>query len=363
MNQDIFADESAQIGKDLIVLEEPATEQNQDLQRILEIQNELETSMELGIDVTGLEAESNAIKERIRSTVPTISTNLQKTLDARHSILDDYIIEKINSKGVQDTVRNFPVNSVSTDMENNALRVGVHKALIDEKNAEQIMKQVRDVVGYDIDVTLVAEEPYLTNACSSQTGDCEPIKGGVKIVIDGSEVCSSGFKASYDGKTGFVTAGHCGDANDSVGNPSGWFWDDLGDIYEEHFEHNSYCDCAFVDSDESVDDQIYSGYEVDAATNPGYWDAVIMKGQTSGSKAGFVSATSYSTYVDGVYIKDMVQTTYVASGGDSGGPIMESGTTTPELHGIQSGSNGNSSVFSKSTRADDEFSGLTWTFT
>jgi hypothetical protein len=226
----------------------------------------------------------------------------------------------------------------------------------------EISSSIREIVGTDVNVVFEAAGPIRTDVCS-QSGDCEPIEGGVKITVNGvfGSTCSAGFQAEYDNYEGFITAGHCGEENEDVGQPSGWWYDDLGLFYEHHFENGSYCDCGFVKSDESVSNEIYSGVYPSDTTDLNIDDTVKMEGYASGGDTGTVIDDSILVLVSGNYLYDQVQANYDSTPGDSGGAVY---ITSPsaKLVGIHSSADDNYTYYSKASRADDEFSGLTWDF-
>src|SRR5574338_1102654 len=78
-------------------------------------------------------------------------------------------------------------------------------------------KLIRSIVGNEVNLVLGPGELEKPIACTSRTAsECEPIKGGVEVEIDNASICSVMFKATYNSKTGFPTAGHC--FIDSSGN-------------------------------------------------------------------------------------------------------------------------------------------------
>jgi hypothetical protein len=349
-------------GKDIFIYEK-TKQQTSDKERMQEIHDLLSDETIPDAQKDELLKEAEEIQRKATISAPTISLELKQKIDDKRAILSGYIIDKLSAMEAEELIVELPVYSVSTDYENKALEVGIDKDYMSHVEPEIIKNKIRAIVGQDIDITYVATKRMMPNACS-QTGDCEPIQGGVKITVDGAfgSVCSSGFQAEYSDFEGFVTAGHCGEENDAVGQPSGWWYDDIGLFFEHHYETGSTCDCAFVKSDESVSDLIYSNIAPVGTTSVSLNDYVIMEGITTQGVTGQVDDTSWDGYVGSVYLTDMVLTDYVGEPGDSGGPVYRWISTSAYLVGIHSGGDGEStSVFSKASNVD-EFNGLTWDF-
>ena len=168
---------------------------------------------------------------------------------------------------------------------------------------------------------VVQPMPSMTPQCS-QTGNCEPAQGGVKISTSEGP-CSVGFKATYGGNTGFVTAGHCTDGNTGVGvgQPNYWSWDRIGTVTANSYNTGTSSDALFVDADEDISDKIYNNIDVNWAGNTGYLDGVTMEGHKTKGVFGVVVISSYSNFVGSVWVNDMAATNYAGEGGDSRGPV------------------------------------------
>ena len=154
-----------------------------------------------------------------------------------------------------------PIVSVGTDLENQSVEVSVLKDGITDQKIEKYEKELRKIIGDEVDLTITYADPIMLSACS-QTGDCNPLKGGVKIKVENGLYCSSGYKATWNTKTGFVTAGHCnsgdiGGTGEKVGNPAQNSSDDLGVVDANGFRDRTWCDCLFVDATETISSLVY----------------------------------------------------------------------------------------------------------
>lgn len=258
----------------------------------------------------------------------------------------------------------LPIIGYYVDDVTGALVIHVDAMEFSDKTAKSVLKKVRSLVGSQIDVVVEPMTPIITQACS-QTGNCEPAQAGVKISTYVGP-CSVGFKASYDGKTGFMTAGHCthGTTSSGIGQPGYVFWDHIGTAYANSLTGSSTTyDGLFVDANENISDKVYLNKDISYAGYASYLDGVVMEGYKTKGVSGVVLISSYNGYIEGVLVQDMALTNYVGQGGDSGGivyGIVPSdhllGTHTGKLQGY------NYSVFSKQQNAVTEFPGLIWQF-
>jgi len=281
-------------------------------------------------------------------------------LEDKRNILSDHMAQQYSQTTKGKFNQGLPIIGLSVNEAESALEVEIDSSYLTTANSASIIKQIRSIVGNEINIVLQSALPMQTTVCS-QTGDCEPAKGGVKIstFTDG---CSLGFKASFGGNTGFVTAGHCGNANDDVGQPNFVFWDDIGTITSSHYVGGSNCDCAFVNANENISDLIFS------SINPGFVGGIVQngfvsqEGYTTQGVFGLVTSTSWSGTVSGVWLNDLVKTSFVTQKGDSGGPMYD--TVNSSLLGFASGSDLTSfSVNSKASNVQSVMPGLTWQFT
>ena len=171
---------------------------------------------------------------------PGIQKQIQKILDDRPTVsITDADIKKIrgniDSLGENlETINKFldgsldtRIVSIGTDYENNSLRVGLLNMDLTDKQYEKVEDKIRKIVGDDVDITL-EKSGYLILTCS-QTGNCNPTQAGVKMTAEDSTPCSIGYKATFEGKNGFITSGHCMEntsAGEKVYQPQKLWWDE-----------------------------------------------------------------------------------------------------------------------------------------
>ena len=354
LSQDIMA--QGGIGQNTIK-SEPPTFDTPDIQRMTEIVRQLHDEATTESERAELIEEAQQIK---RSHEQRFDSTARQAMLDKKDVIVEYISGNLNLRSFDDFTSEFPVSGLYVDSATNKLVVNVFPDEFDS-NAESVLQKVRELVGRDIDIT-VQPMPAITPQCS-QTGNCEPAQGGVKIsTAEGA--CSMGFKAIRNGDIGFVTAGHCtdGSTDATVGQPNYYYWDHIGSVTANSYRFGSSADAMFVEADESISDRIYNNIDINWAGSTGLLDGVHMEGHTSKGVLGVVVDVSYSSYVDSVWINDMAATTYDGDGGDSGGPVYGYIPST-NFKGTHVGSNGIISTYSKQANILDEISGLSWRFT
>lgn len=278
--------------------------------------------------------------------------------DKKKNLVDALIVQE-KSIGKTARLNSIPIIGVGYDYIDNSLEISIDSAKFNEKNIAKYIKKIRSVIGDEIDITISPSELAETTACDSRTDTCTPLKGGVEY---GPSGCSTGFAATYQGKSGFLTAGHCdvGDAGNDAQQPQNGSV--IGTIEKETFWGNTRCDCGFISVTGSMDDGIFGLSDPNTTGSPFNGMSVTMSGVTSGISSGTVTDSDYDVYYtdEGIWFREAVKTNYGSDGGDSGAPVI-SGSS---LVGIQSGKVVGSSIsfFTNVNNVGIYFSGLTWDF-
>ncbi|MFJ8817812.1 S1 family peptidase [Amycolatopsis thermoflava] len=161
------------------------------------------------------------------------------------------------------------------------------------------------------------------------------IVGGDAYYINGSARCSIGFSV----QGGFVSAGHCGSAGDSVSAPDG---SAMGTFQGSSFPGNDY---SYVRTTSSwTPTPVVDGYGNGNVTVTGHTAApvgssVCRSGSTTGWHCGTIQATNQTVnYAEGS-VSGLTRTTACAEPGDSGG----SWVSGSQAQGVTSGGSGNCS--------------------
>ena len=260
-------------------------------------------------------------------------------------------------------VHGIQIVSIGTNFENHSVDVGINRSGLDDEKIKDIESILRKYIGNEDDITISYADPIYFSNCS-QTDDCNPVQGGVKISV-GSKYCSSGFKATYNGATGFVTAGHCngGATGDTVGQPTALF--PLGTLVLNTFKNGTWCDCAFVDSDETTSSYVFDGQITDGYLYPTMYDWLELEGASSrGIMGGIVDPYVHiqpQFYPGGpTYdIYGVVKTTAQIKDGDSGGSVIDSTTEIPMFAGIMTSGDGTYGWYTPHYRMTVNMNGLT----
>ena len=151
-----------------------------------------------------------------------LDPELKEYIDFNKHKLADHFNNKLQEADTKENVIDeIPIVFISTDRKTGSLWIGIDEDYMSKHDQQTVKSAIRSVVGTEIDIICEITSKAIPHC--SQTRDCNPIQGDTKIAINGftTKTCSVGFKASYNGYSGFITAGHCGDESDNVGNPSG----------------------------------------------------------------------------------------------------------------------------------------------
>ena len=156
----------------------------------------------------------------------------------------------------------------------------------------------------------------------------------------GSKVggCSVGFRAKYNNKAGYVTAGHCVMDGTTTfnGNP----------ILKRDFKDGGTVDAMFVQTSDSISNVVpnwpyYPRITLGAATLPFVGQKVGKYGAVTGATIGTVTSAYSSDSApdphtgDEVFLTDLIQTDLVNETGDSGSALFEL-KQSPNLLGTMS---------------------------
>lgn len=309
------------------------------------------------------------ILDKIERAPDTLSEQQRETIRGQIDILTEAGI-----KGLDDG--SLPIVGVGTDFKNQAVKVKILEASLNDESVKIYEKKIREIIGDKSDLTIIPGNIGVFTTCS-QTGDCEPLQGGVKIGVylnsTHTVFCSMGVKASYDSKTGFVTAGHCneteiGGEGEDVGNPTDSASDKLGTVHENAFEDDGWCDCMFVDSTETISDKVYNNIDISGELFPVVTDDVKWEGYASlGGSSDIVD--NYESFTgeflgSNITIQGAVAIEDTFTIGDSGGTVYEDvNSGTPKFAGIIMGNQDGDGFYIPYYRITNAFSGLTFTYT
>ena len=297
--------------------------------------------------------------------------------DSKSKILTKASMAKIQKFGEKTAHVELPIGGIGYDYVNNALEIAIHPDVFTDENIPKYEKNIRKIVGDKVDITFVKAQLVKLQSCNDRnTTECQPIKGGVLFDVDDGLPCTVGFKATYNNKIGFVTAGHCvneGDTSTEIEQPTSSTTDIANVISETYNPYSTMtCDCAFIEEthiNRSMDDGVFENYDPGATANPFKNMYVTMSGGKSELRSEYVSESSYTLSLDlnsngwfDTYITNVAVAPYLSQAGDSGSPVMSGNS----LVGIHIGGTGNLDIgdryFVKASTITSEFSGLEWGF-
>ncbi len=353
--QNVAAQPSTNIGKNTITSDFPSYS-NPDIERATEIMQKLSGVGISEVDKESLTAEHKNLIAKWKSSFSQEKRDL--TIEKRDAITSNIIknISAANSVSI-------PINAIYVDDVTGELVIGIDAMAFSSDTVKSVLKYVRSIIGDQLDVKIQPMEAMQTLACS-QTSNCEPAQGGVKISTS-SGGCSVGFKATYNGDDGFITAGHCngGSSSGTVGQPNYYWWDHIGTVTDNSYDYVFYFDGMFVHADdgETISDKVYNNLNVNTAGYATYLDGIILEGYVTSGSSGVVLVTSANYYVEGKWHLNHAVTSAFAQNGDSGGTAYK---YSPSLGfvGIISAGDGTTTIISKQQNADKEFPGITWDF-
>ncbi|QBI56569.1 S1 family peptidase [Streptomonospora litoralis] len=186
---------------------------------------------------------------------------------------------------------------------------------------------------------LVAEAGVAKGAVKVEESTEQPetfadIVGGDAYYINGSSRCSVGFAVT----TGFVTAGHCGGAGDSVSGANGGSGSFAGSVFPSR-------DMGYVRANAGwnptprVND--YSGGTVNVAgsARAPIGSSICRSGSTTGWHCGTIQARNQTVRYPQGTVYGLTRTNVCAEPGDSGGSWVSGN----QAQGVTSGGSGNCS--------------------
>lgn len=240
-----------------------------------------------------------------------------KALEAAKGALDDLVLQ--SPKGAA------------------ALR-GVHAWHVDPQSNSVVVAVASDTLAKGID--LVARSRADANAIRFETMVGQPelfatIRGGIEYVINSQYLCSVGFPVTRGSTKGFATAGHCGNAGNSVrvGN------ENVGSFAQSSFPGN---DRAWVQVGSAhtlrpwVSNWSGGNVVVRGSTEAATGASLCRSGRTTGYRCGTITAKNVTVnYAEGA-VFGLTQSNACAGGGDSGGSWI---TGAGQAQGVTSGGN------------------------
>ncbi|MDR7136099.1 streptogrisin C [Lysobacter niastensis] len=232
--------------------------------------------------------------------------------------------------GVYGWYVDLPSNSVVVSVGKGAQQAGIDFAAVSGVDVQSVRLETAD------------EQPTLRT----------DLKGGFGYLRNPGDgylyACSIGFTVTQGSTPGFVSAGHCGTANEPVYyEPSQWtLGPRIGTFAASNFPQpgqtgNDYS-WVRVDAGNALLPTVYGWGKGDVtvrgSTEAAVGAAICRSGRTSGWRCGTIEAKNQTVnYSSGETILNLTRTTACSEGGDSGGSFI---TGPGQAQGVLSGGSG-----------------------
>lgn len=288
--------------------------------------------------------DDRAEKQRINTRLGQIQAELDRIDRANHAndMLQSQIDELVDQQDAFEEKLMLSnsvkfVTTVGIDITSREIQVGLNKDLVDSKNVDSVVDDLRKMMPSDARWHIVFSDTAKLLSCTQK--ECDPVIGGNYIRVAGMTGCSLGFQAKQGSIWGWVTAGHCAD-NRLAQRAFNHSNQNIGVVQAEKLYWGTYCDCAWIGSrSDAVDNKVHLGeIHTITKTTPASQqqnDTILKSGQAGGVSTGTISAIHVTVidFWEGEYIRDLVRSNTRMAHGDSGGTIVEFGDRG-DLYGI-----------------------------
>lgn len=215
---------------------------------------------------------------------------------------------------------------------------GVHAWHVDPQSNSVVVAVAPDAVAKAIDLVARSRADAGTVRFETMVGQPElfaTIRGGIEYVINNQYLCSVGFAVTRGSTKGFATAGHCGNAGNSVRVSN----QNVGSFAQSNFPGT---DRAWVQVGSAhtlqpwVSNWSGGNVVVRGSTEAATGASLCRSGRTTGYRCGTITAKNVTVnYAEGA-VFGLTQSNACAGGGDSGGSWI---TGAGQAQGVTSGGN------------------------
>lgn len=359
----LAANDNPSIGKTVIKTEIQGKVPDQTLEKLQQL-DEMRNNVASDEDRNQIQNQMDALIQEAQTKQPVIDAKRVAEYDLKVEQLTNAIAneEKIS----QSTI--IPYTTLGFDPYQNALAIGIQQDYATADKLEKYAQKIRSIVGNDVDIVVYNGGDYWQlGTCTTRTSNCDPVEAGIQIQFQNTALCTEGFKATYNGKNGFVTAGHC--ANGQTGTNVGQAITSrtIGTVEKETYDLGSQtedCDCAFIASTVTVASEVFgisSTYYPHSTGTAVSSDYVKLSGKNSGITTGTVSLTNQNiTVTDGTKLTGVTIASYSSTYGDSGGPVMDAFSASPRFLGTNVAFQSGNSAYVTYLKVQSNFSGISW---
>ena len=205
------------------------------VERLMELESRLKQTEDSDTQQS-IKDEMDRVISDARSKLPRVDSSTQ----LKYMMEVDYLTTiLLNEKSSQSDKRVIPFTNIGYDSISNSLVIGIQPDYATAGNMTEYASLLKEMVHRDVTVVLQPGDVWTSSSCTNSDSTCNPIQAGVNMQVTGHGPCTVGFKATYDGADGFVTAGHCANDNtgDDVGQPT--IANVVGSVLEESFDSGS----------------------------------------------------------------------------------------------------------------------------
>ena len=172
-------------------------------------------------------------------------------------------------------------------------------------------------------------------------GRLRPLILGGDAIWGPNERCSLGFNVTYNGAPAFITAGHCGVADNSWSDSQGGA--EVGQVVSATFPGNDYAliqyDDPNSDHTSAVDNYDGTTTQINGASDATVGMNVQRSGSTTGLQGGSVTGLDATVNYQEGSVSGLIDTNVCAEPGDSGGALFAG----DQAIGLTSGGSGDCS--------------------
>ena len=262
------------------------------------------------------------VKNKISRSTDSKFNELNAIKSANDNVLIEYVDNSFNElKKVDDYIIEYFSKNSDTDISivSNYVDVLKNKVIVELENnsIEEQEKFKEKIIDSEYIEFLDGQRTYIA------------LNAGEKMWQGSTQGCSVGFRATLNGKKGFVTAGHCTQkikiGEDYLG---------YGILKKQVYGMGQRTDASFIETDGTVTNDLqYSVWPATSLRVPDYNKATVgtligKSGWKTGGTQGKITVLSQTMYVTDsitmrpVQLVDQTMTNVKADGGDSGGPVF-----------------------------------------
>ena len=292
---------------------------NEDLKNLTNTDKKMAKQLEINQKDNRINAILNQIQALQQESIEFMTLDFDTQLKFDQIVSDLYTIY-----GTENSENAFVMAGINYEQK----KVTVELTTANDENVSNelssvaLAEKIRDSIG-DENV-IITIDSFTQVTCTDYLAECTPRVGGVAIYRsdDPTRLAGSiGYKATYNGDVGYVTAGHVVDFENTGNRAMNQITSQISNGFGYPYMNNVSDDYSFQSTSVDMSDDIYfnsstkvdvESYATGSSEHPGQY--VYKMGAGNGISWG---------YVDRSYGSDTYATTASTVQGDSGGPIFQ----------------------------------------